>query len=52
MLVAFVLVVLFVMRTQAELKNQKRDNKKLLEEITALRNMPLEDTDEKTDSNL
>ncbi|MCJ7508644.1 MAG: LapA family protein [candidate division Zixibacteria bacterium] len=52
MLVTFVLVVFFVMRTQAELRNQRRDNKKLLEEITALRNMPLEDTDEKTDSNL
>jgi len=52
MLVTFILVILFVMRLQGQLRNQKRENKKLLEEITALRNMPLEDIDEKTDSNM
>ncbi len=50
MLTTFILVVVFVMKSQGELRRQKKENKKLLEEITALRNMPLEDLEEKEDS--
>jgi len=47
MLVSFLLGVLYYFRIQADLKEQKKENKKLLEEITTLRNLPLEDVEEK-----
>lgn len=52
MLVTFVLLIFVMIKMQGRLRHQKRENRKLLEEITALRNMPLEDMDERTDSNL
>ena len=52
MLVTFVLVIFVVLKAKAELRNERKENKRLLEEIGALRNMPLEEFEEKTDSDI
>jgi uncharacterized integral membrane protein len=43
MIISFAIGVSYYFRSYAELRNQKEENKKLLEEITALRNLPLEE---------
>lgn len=43
MLISFALGVSYYFRMYSELRNQRRENRKLLEEITALRNLPLEE---------
>lgn len=50
MIVSFALGVGYYFRMYSEMRNQKRENKKLLEEITALRNLPLEEDEEKQTS--
>lgn len=46
MIISFALGVSYYFRTYSELRNQKDENRKLLEEITALRNLPLEEEKE------
>jgi uncharacterized integral membrane protein len=43
MIISFAIGVSYYFRSYSELRNQKEENKKLLEEITALRNLPLEE---------
>ncbi|MGB7061902.1 MAG: LapA family protein [Candidatus Zixiibacteriota bacterium] len=50
MIVSFALGVGYYFRMYSEMRNQKTENKKLLEEITALRNLPLEEDEEKQTS--
>ena len=50
MLVTFVLVIFVVLKAKTELRDERKENKRLLEEIGALRNMPLEEFEERTDS--
>jgi uncharacterized integral membrane protein len=47
MIISFALGVSYYFRVHSELRNQKNENRKLLEEITALRNLPLEEEEEK-----
>lgn len=47
MLISFALGVGYYFKMYSELRNQRSENKKLLEEITALRNLPLEEEEEK-----
>ncbi len=47
MIVSFALGVSYYFKMYSELRNQKRENRKLLEEITALRNLPMEEEEEK-----
>jgi uncharacterized integral membrane protein len=47
MIVSFALGVSYYFKMYSELRNQKRENHKLLEEVTALRNLPLEEEEEK-----
>ena len=46
MLISFALGVGYYFKMYSELRNQRRENQKLLEEITALRNLPLEEEEE------
>ena len=43
MLISFALGIGYYFKMYSELRNQRRENQKLLEEITALRNLPLEE---------
>ncbi|KPK99476.1 MAG: hypothetical protein AMJ91_07630 [candidate division Zixibacteria bacterium SM23_73_3] len=47
MLISFALGIVYYFKMYSELRNQRKGNKKLLEEITALRNLPLEEEEEK-----
>jgi len=47
MLISFALGIGYYFKMYSELRNQRRENRKLLEEITALRNLPLEEEEEK-----
>jgi uncharacterized integral membrane protein len=47
MLISFALGVGYYFRMYSELRNQRSENQKLLQEITALRNLPLEEEGEK-----
>ena len=46
MLISFLLGVSYYFRIQSELRTQRKENKRLIEEITALRNLPLEESGE------
>ena len=46
MVVSFILSISYYLKVQSELRVQKKDNKSLMEEITTLRNLPLEDVEE------
>jgi hypothetical protein len=48
MLISFALGIGYYFKMYAELRDQRRENRKLLEEITALRNLPLEEEEEKS----
>jgi len=48
MLISFALGIGYYFRMYSELRNQRRENRKFLEEITALRNLPLEEEEEKS----
>jgi uncharacterized integral membrane protein len=43
MIISFALGVSYYLKTYSELRDQKTENRKLVEEITALRNLPLEE---------
>jgi uncharacterized integral membrane protein len=43
MLISFALGISYYFRMYSELRNQRGENQKLLQEITALRNLPLEE---------
>jgi uncharacterized integral membrane protein len=43
MVISFALGVSYYFRMYSELRNQRGENQKLIEEITALRNLPLEE---------
>lgn len=47
MFVSFLLGVSYYLLIQGELREQRKENKRLMEEVTALRNLPLEE-EEKT----
>ena len=47
MLISFVLGVSYYLKMHSELRSIKKENKKLMEEVTALRNLPLEETEER-----
>ncbi len=47
MFISFLLGIGYYLRIQDELREQRKENKRLMEEITALRNVPLEE-EEKT----
>jgi len=47
MIISFALGISYYFRMHSELRDQRRENRKLLEEITALRNLPLEEEEEK-----
>jgi len=47
MIISFALGVSYYFKTYSDLRNQKDENRKLLQEITALRNLPLEEEKEK-----
>ena len=47
MLISFALGIGYYFKMYSELRNQRKENRKLLEEITALRNLPLEEDEEK-----
>jgi uncharacterized integral membrane protein len=47
MLISFALGIGYYFRMYSELRNQRSENQKLLKEITALRNLPLEEEGEK-----
>ncbi|KPL03513.1 MAG: hypothetical protein AMJ73_06645 [candidate division Zixibacteria bacterium SM1_73] len=49
MLISFVLGVSYYFRMHSELRSLRKENKKLMEEVTALRNLPLEEAEEKED---
>ena len=46
MVISFALGVSYYFRTYSEWRNQKEENRRLLEEITALRNLPFEEEKE------
>jgi uncharacterized integral membrane protein len=48
MFISFILGISYYLAIQGELREQRRENKRLMEEITALRNLPLEE-EEKTE---
>ena len=50
MIVSFALGVGYYFKMYSELRHQKGQNQKLLKEITALRNLPLEEDEEKQTS--
>lgn len=43
MLISFLLGITHYLKFQSELREQKKENKNLMEEITTLRNIPLEE---------
>jgi hypothetical protein len=43
MFISFLLGVSYYLRIQAELREQRKENARLTEEITTLRNLPLEE---------
>lgn len=43
MLISFLLGITHYLKFQSELREQKKENKSLMEEITTLRNIPLEE---------
>ncbi len=43
MLISFALGIGYYFKMYSELRNQRRENQKLMDEITALRNLPLEE---------
>jgi uncharacterized integral membrane protein len=47
MILSFVLGVSYYFKMHSELRILKKENKKLMDEVTALRNLPLEETEEK-----
>ena len=47
MLISFVLGVSYYFKMHAELRSLRKENKKLTDEVTALRNLPLEETEER-----
>lgn len=47
MLISFALGIGYYFKMYSELRNQRKENRKLLEEVTALRNLPLEEEEEK-----
>lgn len=49
MLISFALGIGYYFKMYGELRDQRRENKRILEEITALRNLPLEEEEEKSD---
>ena len=48
MLISFALGIGYYFKMYAELRDQRKENRRLLEEITALRNLPLEEEEEKS----
>jgi uncharacterized integral membrane protein len=46
MVISFALGVSYYLKTHSELRSLKKENKKLMEEIIALRNLPLEEEKE------
>jgi uncharacterized integral membrane protein len=47
MLISFALGISYYFRMYSELRSQRGENQKLMQEITALRNLPLEEEGEK-----
>ena len=47
MLISFALGIGYYFKMYSELRNQRKENRKLLEEITVLRNLPLEEDEDK-----
>ena len=47
MLISFVLGVSYYFKMHADLRSLRKENKKLTDEVTALRNLPLEETEER-----
>lgn len=47
MILSFVLGVSYYFRMHSEVRSLRKENKRLVDEITALRNLPLEETEEK-----
>ena len=47
MIFSFVLGVSYYFKMHAEVRTLRRENKRLMDEVTALRNLPLEETEEK-----
>lgn len=46
MVISFLLSISYYLKVQSELRAQRKENKNLMEEITTLRNLPLEDVEE------
>ena len=46
MILSFVLGVSYYFKMHSELRNMKKENKRLMDEVTALRNLPLEEEKE------
>jgi uncharacterized integral membrane protein len=47
MLISFALGIGYYFKMYSELRDQRKENQKLVEEVTALRNLPLEEEEEK-----
>ena len=47
MIVSFILGITYYLKIHGELSQQKKENRRLMEELKALRNMALEDVEEK-----
>jgi uncharacterized integral membrane protein len=47
MVLSFVLGVSYYFKMHSELRSLRKENKRLLDEVTTLRNLPLEETEEK-----
>ncbi|KPL00752.1 MAG: hypothetical protein AMJ90_07760 [candidate division Zixibacteria bacterium SM23_73_2] len=47
LLVSFLLGITHYLKVQSDLREQRKENRNLMEEITTLRNIPLEDMEEK-----
>jgi len=47
MFISFLLGVSYYLLIQGKLREQRKENKRLMEEITALRNLPLEEEEKK-----
>lgn len=50
MLISFALGIGYYFKMYAELRDQRKENRRLVEEITALRSLPLEEEDEEKSS--
>jgi uncharacterized integral membrane protein len=46
MVVSFILSISYCLKVHSRLRAQKKENRSLMEEITTLRNLPLEDIEE------